>query len=767
MLLRIILLLQLFEFISHAPSHLLVQGHPTIQCAQTGASLLHKKDNRRGWHLRKGSFTIGARRFDSKYGGAMYGAFETSGDIKDLFKRYPKGHEAQKCPYSLFHYSGWELELCDNADEKFKVRIQSVEQRKNGTGELITLHGWLHIEVEVVDTADSIRMIYAQMYDEYFNAIGEFVKDPSEQCPSSNPAEYVSPTEFQYLPCSAIGAREAKASQAVYMVHSDDLIDKSLKGSPFLPPKEMNRFIHFTWRMNEYWCSRHFRITPMIFVLTKKNIDNWRSVTKEGTRYDNTYKSLGRLGDWKMYRKIPNFWLVPDWIGAADIVHPSRGPLHCNNPITIAPWIRNTTNHTVKQEYFHWTNLYDVYEDAKIRIVGSETCQQNPYFITNYAKFVGRCKGHKSKETSSNNLHKCNTDPNTPEFEGLNIRFDKYKEYVNNLTVARNETCNQRCRAPLTDEDAVDISQIPAEYYKPVIHDGYGLTHRTRTKSSLAKFWRGRKFHGMLALIVAFFLIPVSNFSARYYKESFMRCQFKGIHVWFWVHFWTSLASLAILITGQLALVPEVESWGHSTTGIAISHHVFGWISISLFILMVAFGGFRPNKMKWRIVFLKAHSVVGFVIHGLNILVILLSTYIPASPSLRRCDREGLPTDFSVTFWMALCWFGLDVIFHGFLTALQYTADKALNIKRPSYFPILPILDPKSHVDMKRTALRKLLFIVYFVVSVAFLLGSTIHLGVKYQPDGCTIGDMSCKAALGCTSAALTMCKKLGYKYCQ
>ncbi|CAL8138990.1 unnamed protein product [Orchesella dallaii] len=326
---------------------------------------------------------------------------------------------------------------------------------------------------------------------------------------------------------------------------------------------------------------------------------------------------------------------------------------------------------------------------------------------------------------------------------------------------------DQPCRAPLTEEDAVNISQFPAEYYKPVIHVGYGLTHKTRTKSSLAKFWRGRKFHGILALIVAFFLIPVSNFLARYYEESFMRFQFKGIHVWFWVHFGTSLASSAILITGQLALVPEVESWGHSPTGIAISHHVFGWISISLFILMVAFGGFRSDKMKWRKVTLKAHSGVGFVIHGFNILAILLSTYIPASPSLRRCDREGLPTGFSVTFWMTLSWFGLDIIFHGFLTVLQYTADKGLHIKRPSYFPILPILDPKSYVDMKRTGLRKLLFIVYFVVSAAFLLGSTIQLGVKHQPDGCIIGEMSCKAALGCTSAGLTMCKKLGYKYCK
>ncbi|CAL8075836.1 unnamed protein product [Orchesella dallaii] len=617
MLLRIILLLQLFEFISHGPFHLLVEGHPTVQCAQTGASFLDRNDRSRSWNWRKGSFTIGARRFDSKYGGAMYSGFEIKGYLSDLFKEYDYSHEYQYCPYSVYHKSGWEIELCDAKDQRLKLRIQSVQQRKNGTGELITLHGWLHIEVEVVNTADSIRMIYAQMYDEHFNAIGEFVKDPSEQCPSNNPAEYVSPTEFQLLPCSAIGAREAEASQAVYMVHSDDLIDKSLKGSPFLPPKEMNRFVHFTWRMNEYWCSRHYRITPMIFVLTKKNLDNWRKVTNEGNTPDQEY-SLRKLGDWKMYRKIPKFWLRPDWIGAADIMHPSRGPLQCNNPITIAPWIRELKDHTVKEEYLHPSNLYYVVYDDQIRISGSETCQQNPYFISNYAKFVGRCKGHKSKQTSHNNLHKCNTNPNSAEFQGLNIRFDKYKEYVNNLTVVRKETCERPCRAPHNVEDAINISGLEAVFTKPSIEVGYGLTHKSRQKASIARFYRGRKFHGVLCLLVTMFLMPVSNFVARYYKETYMRWQFKGIHVWFWAHVGGSIGSLGIVLTGQFAMAQTLDSWGRSKSPYAIFHHSLGWFSVFLLILMVMYGGFRSSMLGRRRMQMILHSTVGFLIYSFN-----------------------------------------------------------------------------------------------------------------------------------------------------
>ncbi|CAL8139100.1 unnamed protein product [Orchesella dallaii] len=620
MLPRLMMLIILWALVLHPPSNLLVDGHPTIQCAQTGASFLYTSQKYRAWDRRQGSFTIGAKKFDSKYGGAMYSGFQIAGRIDDLFRRTRNSWEYTYCPYSLFEDSGWEVELCDERDQRLKLRVYSVQQRKNGTGELITLPGWLHIEVELVDTGDSFRMIYAQMYDEYFNAIGEFVKDPTEQCPSSNPAEYVSPTEFQYLPCSAIGAREAKASQAVYMVHSDDLVDSSLKGSHYLPPKEMNRFVHFTWRMNEYWCSRHHRIIPMVFVLTQKNIQNWRSVTNEGKDADRTYYSLRKLGDWKMYRKIPKVWLLPDWIGAADIVHPSRGTLQCDTPIenARAPWIRKTVKHTVKQEYLHKENVYKVYESKTALIYGSKTCQQNPYYISNYAKFVGRCKAHKSKETSNTHLHKCNTNPNSPEFQELNIRFDRYTDYVNNLTVVRKETCHQPCRAPQNVEDAINISGLEAVFTKPVFEVGYGLTHKSRQKASIARFYRGRKFHGVLCLIVTMFLMPVSNFVARYYKETYMRWQFKGIHIWFWAHVGGSIGSLGIVLTGQFAMAQTLDSWGRSKSPYAIFHHSLGWISVFLLILMVMYGGFRSSMLGRRRMQMILHSIIGFLIYSFN-----------------------------------------------------------------------------------------------------------------------------------------------------
>ncbi|CAL8140417.1 unnamed protein product [Orchesella dallaii] len=147
-------------------------------------------------------------------------------------------------------------------------------------------------------------------------------------------------------------------------------------------------------------------------------------------------------------------------------------------------------------------------------------------------------------------------------------------------------------------------------------------------------------------------------------------------------------------------------------------------------------------------------------------MLVLLSTFIPASPSLRQCDRDGLPTGISVTFWMTLMWAWLDALFHVFLTAVQITADNTLRINRPLYCPILPILDPNSYRDMRRSGLRKMLFYLYLFHGVVFTLGATIHLALKYQADDCLIGDMSCKAALGCTEVGLALCKKLKYKNC-
>ncbi|CAL8139228.1 unnamed protein product [Orchesella dallaii] len=200
---------------------LIVYSHPTIQCAHTGSGYL-AYDNKRGWKRRQGPFTIGAKKFDSVYGGAMYSGFYDHWFASPSFFFGADGVEKQHCPYTHKPFYGenitkygtskGEIALCDEKDERVILRVNQVQQTdKSGTKH--TLAGWLHLEVELRDKSDQIRMIYAQMYDEYYNAVGEFVMDPTEQCQASKPDLYLTPTPYQYLPCSAIGAREAKVQK--------------------------------------------------------------------------------------------------------------------------------------------------------------------------------------------------------------------------------------------------------------------------------------------------------------------------------------------------------------------------------------------------------------------------------------------------------------------------------------------------------------------------------------------------------------------------
>jgi len=146
------------------------------------------------------------------------------------------------------------------------MRVFAVQQTDK-TGKKHTLSGWLHVQVELVDPTDSIRMIYAQVNDEHFNSIGEFITDnPEEQCKSSNP-DLLSPTPYQFIPCNAVGEREIRTGSAIYMVAKQDLAHKTVGSSEnplYMTKKDLTQAkgIHFTWRLHEYWCNRHLRLRP-------------------------------------------------------------------------------------------------------------------------------------------------------------------------------------------------------------------------------------------------------------------------------------------------------------------------------------------------------------------------------------------------------------------------------------------------------------------------------------------------------------------------
>ncbi|CAL8104395.1 unnamed protein product [Orchesella dallaii] len=699
-----------------------VDCDPTVQCVHTGSGLGEfPKQNFLTWNMELGPFSIGAKKFSNYYTAAQLAGFFDNGFGSEHFFKGANGIEKKECPYSYHNMpkhrqdkygnSEGDVELCDELDQRAILRINQVKQTDvNGTNH--TLTGWLHLEVELKDKKDQIRMIYAQMYDEYYNAVGEFVTDPTEQCQASNPDTYITPTPYQYLPCSAIGSREAKPSQALYMVARVDLKDQAVKNSPiYLPAKELTSAhgVHFTWRMSEYWCSRHTRIIPMIFVLTSENIKIWSKTTNHGRNQNG--------GLYKVLRKIPKHWLRPIWIGAADIKHPGRGTLECNTPVVDdttadpspadASWILKKIPFLVTHEYYHHKNLYVVLQHGYATFAGSRTCQVNPFPLAHGARsspaFGGRCKKAGTNDTSSGYFQKCNTDPSAPEFEGIEGPFQTYGNYVINLQVSRNASCVP-CRAPLTAQDAVNISEFKVDSVTrpPPIIATEGPLVVTRTNDSVVIFWRGRKFHGILCIIVSMFLMPVSLFAARYYKETFMKWQCKGGHLWYWVHLATSMASIAILFSSQTALSQSIETWGRSQDTFGVIHFILGWVSHTVFIILFIMGGIRATSVTVRKALMTTHSVVGFTHYAVNLFLIWVSTNIPASPSLGECGVDGLPTGFSPAAAVLVGWVACDITFHGVLTFLLFTTDVKFGIKR-WYCPIVPLMHPGSHSDIQRS----------------------------------------------------------------
>ncbi|CAL8139226.1 unnamed protein product [Orchesella dallaii] len=258
-----------------------------------------------------------------------------------------------------------------------------------------------------------------------------------------------------------------------------------------------------------------------------------------------------------------------------------------------------------------------------------------------------------------------------PEFEGVNsTTFEKYGDYVVNLHTARNASCFDPCRPPKTKSDAEDIANIDA----PIVFRNRsdlshsGLIHDTRTKESIAKFWRGRKFHGVLCIIVSMFLMPISLFSARYYKETFMSWQCKGAHLWYWIHLVTTIASIAIFFSSQTALAQSIESWGRSQDMFGLIHDFVGWASHVVFILLFIMGGLRGVDLPMRTFLMTTHSVLGFTHYIVNLLLIGVSTMIPASPSLGECGTDGFPHGFSPVLGILIGWVACDAFFHGILT---------------------------------------------------------------------------------------------------
>lgn len=189
--------------------------HATAMCAQIGQAnwnlkfrrvLTSEEGKEQGYDSPKvravtdksSYYTIGAYKFrtthiflDASFGGTK---FDTVTHRPIYLETWSK-----RCPY--VYHSKKNSEFCV---PQSTVEMRTFAVKQNG----IVMNGWLHFEIELKDKSDEIYGMYIQVRDEWFNAIGEFVSKPEEQCPTTT--KLAQPSIFQYMPCSAVGFREAK-----------------------------------------------------------------------------------------------------------------------------------------------------------------------------------------------------------------------------------------------------------------------------------------------------------------------------------------------------------------------------------------------------------------------------------------------------------------------------------------------------------------------------------------------------------------------------
>ncbi|ODN06367.1 hypothetical protein Ocin01_00305 [Orchesella cincta] len=101
------------------------------------------------------------------------------------------------------------------------------------------------------------------------------------------------------------------------------------------------------------------------------------------------------------------------------------------------------------------------------------------------------------------------------------------------------------------------------------------------------------------------------------------------------------------------------------------------------------------------------------------------------------------------------------------MTRIEHFVERRIKVIHPGYFPTIPVLFPESRRDMGWSDCRKNMFYAYIGISFLFTWTAMFHLSIRQQPRGCSFGEMTCKAALGCSRVGLALCKKLKYNNCE
>lgn len=228
---------------------------------------------------------------------------------------------------------------------------------------------------------------------------------------------------------------------------------------------------------------------------------------------------------------------------------------------------------------------------------------------------------HYKKEVSHDTPQGCNLDATSEEYKPVLAKYGQsmttYSNFINVLTINRTRLCQVECKVPTAANisDILKFTDTSGETKFSIITKVYTAS---RVESRVEKFNLGRKYHGLLCVYWTVFLLPISLFCARYMKETCMRVDCMGAHFWFWIHIGTSLLSLAMFVSSLTALWLYTSIWGRSLHPSGKLHRVLGYMSATLFFLMITLGCFRAIHVRRRLVVMTIHSILGFLIYIFN-----------------------------------------------------------------------------------------------------------------------------------------------------
>ncbi|ODM89558.1 Ferric-chelate reductase 1 [Orchesella cincta] len=612
---------------------------------------------------------------------------------------------------------------------------------------------WVKHYTERPETA--FRLAYLQMEDENTNAIGEFLRSPPCKDTTIVPPPAKLSTVF-FTPCSQANPSDNEVPLALTFVLPDRMENEDVKKAveTDLAGERAGELILFV-RFSHTSCNKPKKVRIRGYITNDRD-------TSEETD-----------GRYSVYRSK---WIHPNWVGAADIVHPhekdscslveiafssNRGNPPSPAPPLI-PWIEKvdqsntegtgdpsfTTKHC--KPIFHRTGW-----DANRGNQGADDTQR-----AKTPSFAGRCKerqkgGNVDESVKNTYMHDCSAG-----LTGYD-NFTKYSEYLEKRKGCFDVlACPCQCRSEL-DVYALGKGRPKCRGYIPtprpnappgsILFLGYETTGPAGVS-----VMKGRKAHGIVMTLISMTFVPISIMISRYFKETWLpRAHLQIVQVWYGVHVVAAFFTICLYLFGMIAMLRSRILLGHSMVTAAVYHILLGQGTIILFFLVIVLGPLRPTaNSPFRMIMMMTHALLGGLYYILGMITVVLSQWIPGSPSADDTTCIYLTETFTAkstyrVLPLVAAWVIIDFLFHILFTMLQCMLDKRAGYKRKLFIPLLSILKGGEEKSPKGSKLRTLLFIIYCVLNVGisftligFMIGSKEG-GCGFGPTSCTHSDIS------------------------